>query len=216
MTPPKDRPMLRYALVLLGVPVVLIAYHQGYLTSSLGALLATLVAVLGLWGAAAWWRLAASLAHVATFARLLHAPVKRPWWGLPFCFLVDGRWHDRKVHVKFLTSVLQAAKPWYVGMSVEPKTWATKDGAHLLTTTLTTVSGERIYYEAPETHPLRRTQFNTRAFAEEEVRSILDELTRAAEAVETGKGLEFNCPSCATVIRKDDERCSKCGWTWQG
>ena len=186
----KDRSILRYALVLIGAPLFLIAYYQGYLTSSLGALVATLTAVLGLWFAAAWWRLSASLSNLNTFARLLHTDVKRPWLGLPFCFLVEGRWRDRNIHVKFLTSMLQAPPSWYVGMSVEPKTWATKDGANLLTTELTTVSGERIYYQAPGTHPLRRTQFNTRAFSEEEVRSILDELTHAAEAVETGKGLK--------------------------
>ena len=211
----KDRPILRYALILVGVPLFLIAYHQGYLTSSLGTLLATLAAVLVLWFAAAWWRLSASLSNLNTFARLLHTDITRPWWGLPFCFLVKGRWQDRNVQVKFLISILEAFLSRNVRMSIEPKAWVTKDGEGLLTTELTRVSGERIYYEAPERHPLGWTQFTRRSFSEEEVRSILDELTCAAEAVETGKGLEFDCPACSTVIRKEDDKCSKCGWTWK-
>ncbi len=211
----QDRPFLRYLFAFIFVSIFLVAYYAGFLTSSAGTLIGTLVIVLVLWFGAAYWRLSASLANLDAFGKILHSKVQRPFLGLPFCFVVEGRWRERTVRVKYVTSILHAAEPWNIGISMEPKTMADPNLSHWLTTELTTLSGRRVYYEAPETHPLSRTQFDMRRFSDEEVHSVLNELARATEIIERGEGLEFPCPSCQTTIQKDEARCSQCGWTWE-
>ena len=185
----RDARILRYVVCLIVAPLFLVAYHRGSFSSSLTTLIATLVVLLIVWFLLASWRLSASLTNLKTFAKLLHSEIRRPFLGLPFYYLVEGRWQEWRVRVKFFTAALQATEPRDVGISIEPKIalGAGKKLPSLPTTELTAVSGQRVYYEPPETHPLRRTEFNTRRFADEEVLSILEELTRAAKRVEEAK-----------------------------
>ena len=210
-----DTRILRHggAIALILVPLILFSY----LGSSLTTLISTVVILLIVWFLFAYLRFSVSRANLKTFAKALRSEVKRPFLGLPFYFVVEGRWQERNVRLKLFTSVLHAMDSSDIGISIEPKFIAeeAKNVALWLMTELTTISGQRIYYAPSEAHPLSGAKFNTRRFSDEEVLSILNELTRAAENVETGKHLEFSCPSCHTIIHKEEEQCSKCGWTWK-
>ena len=207
MTKSGNRPqVLRFFLIALLLIFPLL--RRTSLMSSLAAWMILLIIVLAL----LFWKQSVFLHNLKAFARFLHADVRRPFLGLPFSFIADGRWRDRNVRVKFSLRILRPLGLLYEGISIEPKVALGVGESLPYPTKLTAFYRERIYYQP--TNPCRNTQFSDQAFSDEEVRSILDELTRAAENVETGRGLEFACPSCATMIRKEEKKCSTCGWTW--